>query len=137
VVEFQTPSYERKIISFAQKVLTQDHWDSREAVARMLLGGPAICSQREHAAPSGVKVEQIVDFPDFEVWRLAINPGMRWQVDSGPSYALLLVVTGVLELAGSQYGAEQAVLLPRGWSGDLQVPQASLPVVLLLANPRG
>ncbi len=137
VVEFQTPSYERKIISFAQKVLTQDHWDSREAVARMLLGGPAISSQREHAAPSGVKVEQIVDFPDFEVWRLAINPGMRWRVESGPSYALLLVVTGVLELEGSQYGAEQAVLLPHGWSGDLQVLQASPPAVLLLAKPRG
>jgi len=62
---------------------------------------------------------------------------MRWQVESGPSYALLLVVTGVLELAGSQYGAEQAVLLPHGWNGDLQVPQASPPAVLLLAKPRG
>jgi hypothetical protein len=137
VVEFQTPSYERKNISFAQKVHTQDHWDSREAVARMLLGDPAIISHRELAAPPGVRVEQIVDFPDFEVWRLAINPGMRWQVKSGPSYALLLVVAGVLELAGSHYGTEQAVLLPRGWSGALVAPQASLPVVLLLAKPRG
>jgi hypothetical protein len=137
VVEFQTPSYERKIISFAQKVITQDHWDSREAVARMLLRGPATVAPRELPSPPGVTVEQIVDFPDFEVQRLAINPGMHWQVESGSSYALLLVVIGILELAGSRYGAEQAVLLPRGWSGAVQALSASAPVVLLLAKPRG
>ncbi len=137
VVEFQTPSYERKIISFAQKVITQDHWDSREAVARMLLRGPAMAAPRELPSPPGVTVEQIVDFPDFEVQRLAINPGMQWQVESGPSYALLLVVIGILELAGSRYRAEQAVLLPRGWSGAVQALSASAPVVLLLAKPRG
>jgi hypothetical protein len=29
------------------------------------------------------------------------------------------------------------VLLPHGWSGNLQVLQASPPAVLLLAKPRG
>ena len=32
VFEFQTPTYERNIISFNQKVLTQDHWDSDYAI---------------------------------------------------------------------------------------------------------
>src|SRR5690606_35807905 len=32
VVEFQTPVYERKILSFGQKVLTQEHWDTVEAL---------------------------------------------------------------------------------------------------------
>src|SRR5690606_327598 len=36
-VEFQTPVYERKILAFAQKVLTQDHWDTSEAVELMSL----------------------------------------------------------------------------------------------------
>jgi len=137
VVEFQTPSYERKIISFAQRVLTQDHWDSREAVARMLLRAPHMDAHRELRSSPGVTVEQIVDFPDFEVQRLTMGAGMQSQVESGPSYALLLVVTGVLELAGSRYGPEQAVLLPRMWRGAVLAPQASAPLVLLLARPRG
>ena len=138
VVEFQTPSYERKILSFAQKVTTQDHWDSREAVARMLLRAPPVGAQRERldSAP-GITIEQIVDFPEFEVQRLTIRAQIKWQLECGPSYALLLVVTGVLELAGSRYGPEQAVLLPRNWSGAVLAPQAPAPLVLLLAKPHG
>ena len=37
VVELQTPTYERFIISFAQQVVTQDHWDSEHAIAHMSL----------------------------------------------------------------------------------------------------
>ncbi|MDX2350038.1 MAG: hypothetical protein QNK32_06580, partial [Porticoccus sp.] len=36
-VEFQTPVYERMILSFAQKVLTQTHWDTEKAIAMMSL----------------------------------------------------------------------------------------------------
>jgi len=137
VVEFQTPSYERKILSFAQKVTTQDHWDSREAVARMLLRAPPVGAQRELDSAPGITIEQIVDFPEFEVQRLTIRAQIKWQLECGPSYALLLVVTGVLELAGSRYGSEQAVLLPRNWSGAVLAPQAPAPLVLLLAKPHG
>ena len=35
VVEFQTPTYERFIISFEQKVLTQKNWDSEYAIKRL------------------------------------------------------------------------------------------------------
>lgn len=34
-VEFQTPVYERLIVSFAQKVLTQNHWDTDRALQLM------------------------------------------------------------------------------------------------------
>ena len=37
VFEFQTPTYERNIISFNQKVLTQDHWDSSYAINTLSL----------------------------------------------------------------------------------------------------
>ena len=40
VIELQTPTYERRILSFAQKVLTQDHWDTEIAVADMRLDIP-------------------------------------------------------------------------------------------------
>ena len=35
VVEFQTPVYERLILYFAQKVLTQNHWDTDKAIELM------------------------------------------------------------------------------------------------------
>ena len=94
-------------------------------------------AQRELDSAPGITIEQIVDFPDFEVQRLTIRAQIKWQLECGPSYALLLVVTGVLELAGSRYGSEQAVLLPRNWTGAVLAPQAPAPLVLLLAKPHG
>jgi len=135
-VEFQTPTYERKIVSFAQKVVTQDHWDSREAVAKMQLTPPAQAPHRVIPGSAGVRAEQIVDFPDFEVQRMTIGAGRSCSTGAGESYALLMVVTGVLELAGARYGAEQALLLPRRWRGVLAAPEAAAPLVLLLARPR-
>ncbi|MCB1614613.1 MAG: hypothetical protein KDI30_01240, partial [Pseudomonadales bacterium] len=41
-VEFQTPVYERKILSFAQKVLTQSDWDTGEALSLCDIHLPAI-----------------------------------------------------------------------------------------------
>ncbi|MGI9322410.1 MAG: hypothetical protein ACR2PJ_02405, partial [Pseudomonadales bacterium] len=37
VVEFQTPHYERQILSFGQKALTQDGWDTEDALQQALL----------------------------------------------------------------------------------------------------
>jgi mannose-6-phosphate isomerase class I len=136
VIEFQTPSYERKIVSYAQKVLTQDRWDSREAVAQMRLAAPAGAAPRPVFYSPGLAVEQIVDFPDFEVQRVTLQAGRHWQLEAGASYALLMVVAGTLELAASRYGPEQAVLLPRLWRGIVRASGHSVPLVLLLARPR-
>jgi hypothetical protein len=136
VIEFQTPSYERKIVSYAQKVLTQDRWDSREAVAQMRLAAPVAAAPRPVFSSTGLAVEQIVEFPDFEVQRVTLQAGRQWQVEAGASYALLMVVAGTLELAASRYGPEQAVLLPRLWRGLVHASGHSVPLVLLLARPR-
>lgn len=55
VVEFQTPVYERKIISFNQKVLTQESWDSEDGIDLIDLS-------KKFVRPSG-----IINFPDFRV----------------------------------------------------------------------
>ncbi len=136
VVEFQTPSYERKIISFAQKVLTQEHWDSREAIAQMLLAPPASEPAEPQPGSSGVSVEQIVDFPDFEVMRVSVAAGSNWAFEAGPSYRLLIVVSGVLAVSGVRYESEQALLLPYSWRGELAAPEAAAALVFLLATPR-
>ncbi len=135
VVEFQTPTYERKILSFAQKVLTQDHWDSREAVAAMRLAPPEESGRVQRPGSAGVGIEQIVDFPEFEVERVTISGGSRWLAEAASTYRLLIVLSGELTLAGAVYGSEQAVLLPRQWQGELLASQAASPLEFLLARP--
>ena len=136
-VEFQTPSYERKILSFAQKVLTQDHWDTREAVTRMRLDTPDISRpQPPECSPAGVRAEHIVDFPDFVVQRLTLPPGVHWQLEVTDRYRLLMVLAGALELGGCRYAADQALLLPARWRGLVSAASAPEPLVFLLATPR-
>jgi len=136
-VEFQTPSYERKILSFAQKVLTQDRWDTREAVEKMRLGLPSEQPACSRIDSCGVQLEHIVDFPDFEVHRVTIPPGVHWRVVPLPSYSLVMVLSGQLALAGTCYGAERALLLPRRWEGALAAAKTDQPLVFLWAAPRG
>jgi hypothetical protein len=134
VIEFQTPVYERKILSFGQRVVTQDHWDTAEAVNQMCLEPgapqPCFCLYQAH----GVKVEQIARFTDFEVRRVVIREGGSWWLDCPASYALLMVVTGVLRVGGVSYRAEQALLLPANWSGQLAPAGTVQPLVFLVAT---
>lgn len=136
-VEFQTPSYERKILSFAQKVLTQDHWDTAAVIDSMHLLPPEpdpfpLCHRG-----GGAILERIVDFPDFEVRRGTLEAGARWQFETLPVYALVMVVSGVLALAGRRFRAEQAVLIPASWQGFFTAAEGCRELVFLLALPRG
>jgi hypothetical protein len=136
-IEFQTPVYERKILSFAQQVLTQDHWDTAEAVSQMRLTPPPErpfeCLERERH----VLVERIVDFPDFEVRRVNLQEGGSWVLAPLARYGVVMVVAGELDLDGGHFGAEQALFLPAGWGGEIKTAQPAQPLVLLLALPRG
>jgi hypothetical protein len=135
-VEFQTPVYERQILSFAQKVLTQDHWDTAHAVSLMQLLPPEPEPFLQlHSAP-GVTVEQIVDFPDFEVRRVQVAAGEELQLPPLEHYGVLMVVDGELALAGGCAGPEQALLLPREWAGRVGPREGSGALVFLLALPR-
>jgi hypothetical protein len=135
-VEFQTPVYERKILSFAQKVLTQEHWDTREAVEQALLLPPDEQPFERLLQERGVLVERIVDFPDFEVRRVRLEGRASLELKPVAEYALLMVIEGELALAGGTYGAERALLLPRGYRAGLIPAKPAQPLVLLLATPR-
>jgi hypothetical protein len=139
-IEFQTPVYERKILSFAQQVLTQDHWDTESAVRQMRLEPPPEEPFTVLREEPGIRVERIVDFPDFEVRRVRLEPGAVLVLESLVHYGLIMVVSGALELDGLQFGPEQAVLLPRHWEGQVaplsSEPEPASPLVLLLAEPR-
>jgi len=131
-VEFQTPVYERKILSFAQKVLTQDHWDTEVALAKINLDTP-----QEHALVvleknDALCREQVVEFDDFKVERVTLEKNARFVSASG-NYRLLLVVSGEVMIGLQTLGAEQAKLLP-AFAG-LEINVVSERAVALLATP--
>ena len=139
VVEFQTPTYERYIISFAQKVLTQDHWDSALAVERMTLEAPP-APDFARIAPA---VERIVSFDDFKVWRVTLAPGERFELPGHPAYILCMPVQGSLRIGALALAAEQAAFVPGSTLADPARRRALAPVhnpgaepaILLLAAP--
>jgi hypothetical protein len=112
-VEFQTPVYERKILSFGQKVLTQEHWDTEDAVAKMHLDPGVVETLPVVLTADGVCLEQVVEFADFKVYRLKLGAGRSYRLDFGAVYKLLLVVAGCARVSGVELGAEEAVLIPR------------------------
>ena len=135
-IEFQTPVYERKILSFAQQVQTQEHWDTAEAVRQMALLPPSESDLQRLQGAEGCAVERIVDFEDFEVWRVALQAGAIYCPESIDSYRIAMVVSGKLTLSGLFYGPEQAVLVPAGSQLELGSAQSGDEVVFLLATPR-
>jgi len=135
VVEFQTPVYEREILSFAQRVLTQEHWDTATVLEQMqLLAPPDPASLLLQQGP-GLRLERIVQFEDFEIRRLTLAQGASFSYEVLADYCLLLVIAGQIELGDTLYGAEQAALLPAEWAGQLAALQAAPELVLLLATP--
>lgn len=134
-VEFQTPVYERKILSFGQKVLTQTEWDTDEAVALMETESPAPDELTLLASGDGWRREQIVEFEDFYVERISLSPGGAWQITPGTGYALIMSLTAI-ELEGRQLGAESAVLVPAGAKSLKVANQGLNTAIILLARPR-
>ena len=134
-VEFQTPVYERKILSSTQKVLTQQRWDTGSAIGWLSLKAPPEEAPVTQLDEAGVKVEKIVDFPDFEVLRVRLEAGAHRALGPIVDYAILMVVEGELDLAGNMVAAGRALLLPRDWRAVPSAPNLARAVVFLLALP--
>ncbi len=133
-VEFQTPVYERKILSFAQKVLTQDHWDTAEAVEVMSLE-PGMAEQLPVEADNDIyRLEQAVAFEDFRVYRLTLAAGGEYRLPEAGTYRLVMGVSGRVVVAGQFLEPEQAALVPRS-AGAVVVTAGDGPAVCLISVP--
>lgn len=115
VVEFQTPVYERKILSFAQKVLTQDHWDTESALAIAEIDYSFQSKTQSVINNEQLSVEQIVSFDDFLVQRINLEAGCYEPERS--SYSLVMPIKGELRLMWGQRDhrtlvAGSAMLIP-------------------------
>jgi hypothetical protein len=135
VVEFQTPVYEREILSFAQRVLTQEHWDTATVLEQMQLLAPPDSAPLLLQQGPGLRLERVAQFEDFEIRRLTLAQGASFSYEVLADYCLLLVIAGQIELGDTLYTAEQAALLPAEWAGQLAALQPAPELVLLLATP--
>lgn len=134
-VEFQTPVYERKILSFGQKVLTQPEWDTAEAVTQMLLDVPALSRCETLSAGPGWRRERIVTFDDFIVDRLTIDGGHQWSLEADGEYGLLMAVGADFKVGGRSLAHEQACFVPSIRSPMICKNQSEEQGVLLIARP--
>ncbi|RLA47602.1 MAG: hypothetical protein DRR06_02110 [Gammaproteobacteria bacterium] len=135
-VEFQTPAYERKILSFAQKVLTQKSWDTNEAVELMILDPAEAQGLTVLEDGEAVKREQIVSFPDFAVQRITLEKDASWLLPKIESYALVIAVVGTLGFGVRKISSEQAVFVP-AYCEDIEFRNLSVgPCVVLVSFPR-
>ena len=108
VVEFQTPTYERYIISFSQQVLTQEDWDSRQAITHMRLNSPEP-EIFEQVAPG---VERIARFSDFNVWRVDLDTAQTVSLPATLPYAVCMTLQNPTTVGPLELAAEQACFIP-------------------------
>lgn len=133
-VEFQTPVYERLILSFAQKVLTQSDWDTGAAASLLQLDPPLPAPFPITAQGRGWVEERIVSFDNFEVLRTSLQPGARRDLQVERSYGLGMVVGGSLLLNERRHAPDDAVLLPAGLRCEL-VNASPAAAYFLIAQP--
>ena len=104
VIEFQTPHYERYILSFGQEVLTQDHWDTDSALA----GARTEISTPTPTVQISPGLDLIADFDAFKVTRLMLEPGNSANTQH-TNYTMIIGVVGEMALDDlTAVGPEQA-----------------------------
>jgi len=134
-IEFQTPVYERQILSFGQKVLTQDHWDTAEAMQLVNcdVQDPEVnlCLLKTEQ----VSIDVVVNYPQFKVHRYKLQAGAQRQLEPSEDYSLLISITGTVELNRQLLSAEQACLLPANMSEKILNNCGADEAIILLAMP--
>lgn len=143
-VEFQTPVYERKILSFAQKVLTQNDWDTRSVVDRVSLEAPEdLCLPVVVQGETSSALEEVAAFDDFVVQRLQVRAGGSYHLEANRHYLLLLLIKGEVgiqaagwsrQLEPSTEGLHSACLIPP-LAHRLQLTAGQQDLLLLVARP--
>lgn len=117
VVEFQSQTYERYIVSFNQQVVTQDHWDSETALDLVTLKKPERKSPLQLESRDGIRVEQVVDFPEFAAERWTIAPRKTFFKTKSNCYSLIFAVKGDVSIHWGH--AQKTFLLREGLAAFL------------------
>ena len=134
-IEFQSPHYERYILSFAQKVLTQNHWDTQAAMAIARFEATPPRPLVKLPTVAGITIELAADFDSFQVQRISLAPGMGYQLESS-SYMLAIGLIGETRLARKTIEPEQAYCLAPGVNQPLLKNESALATTVLIAIPK-
>jgi hypothetical protein len=135
-VEFQTPVYERLILSFAQKVLTQQHWDTEEAVKLMALEKQMPDAHTQISSEPGVDIQRIVDFEDFEVRRVSLDSGISMTISAPDTYGILMAIDHGIMTSDSAVEPESAILIPESCDSLVLTNSSPKTGSFLLAFPK-
>ena len=135
VIELQTPTYERHILSFAQKVLTQDHWDSEAAIAEMRLDIPPPEEPRVLVQEPDCTIERVVEFDAFSVRRVRLAPGARLTLSKTPPHTLCIAVSGEVTLGNATLADHSACLVPQSATRRTLLNTGAQDAVCLLSGP--
>ena len=141
VIEFQTPHYERLIVMFTQKVLTQNHWDTEEALKKML---PEVYEQPQLEIlqkSSGLLVERFVDFPQFTADRICLEQNNRCENDLDGKYQLLIIISGQATIFPENsrpliLNLEESLFLPVAMRSYQLESTGKTPLICLKAIPK-
>ena len=141
VIEFQTPHYERLILMFGQKVLTQNFWDSEEVFKKMetdIYKPPKIEILHKK---KGILIERFVNFPDFTADRLFLQPKMISENFLENDYHILIIISGqatIINKFGEKIfiNPEDAVFIPISMKKYTIKNSKSKPLICLKAMPK-
>ncbi len=135
VVELQTPTFERRILSFTQKVLTQDHWDTQAGMERMRLDSPPPLEPRVLLQEPDCTVERVAEFDGFGSRRVRLAPSAQLTLSKGLPYALCIGISGELSLGNVSIARETACLVPNSATQRTLVNIGAHEAVCLLSGP--
>ena len=103
-IEFQSPVYERCIISFDQKVITQPGWDVDKAFGLMEMKPPAKKQLSVLTDSKSQLKERVVKFSDFEVSRVELRDKIN--LDASSQHLLIYLLRGEVRFQKDENGEE-------------------------------
>jgi mannose-6-phosphate isomerase class I len=135
VIEFQTPHYERYILSFAQKVVTQDHWDTEKALDQVQL--EAVGNAEIEITDAGAAdLEPIIaDFEEFTATRILLKPGMNWTLNA-ETYCLVIGVQGTATIGNDSMHPEDGYYIAAPSQPVSICNNSSVAATFLVARPK-
>ena len=141
VVEFQTPHYERLIVMFTQKVLTQNHWDTEDALKKMLMEVYERPQLEILQKSSGLLVERFVDFPQFTADRICLKQNNRLKNELDGKYQLLIIISGQATIFPEDsrpliLNLEESLFLPVAMRSYQLESSGDTPLICLKAMPK-
>ena len=131
VLELQTPTYERMVISASQPLATLENWDSEQAVNEISFSSATVYKQ--------TKIERgfipVASPKGFEAWKIQIEPGDTHLFEADLAYGICVTIDGNSVIGELPQTKNEACFIP-GSSLPIHFRNtAKVPAVCLVSGP--